>query len=85
MNKRQFRAIVVMNLLLTIGWIAISFHEEPNLPRELGQYLENKQPHRFTSIDNFFLAVDVVAMASTIGLLFFTRWARERKGGQATF
>lgn len=76
MNKRNFRGIVILNILLMVGFMVASFLEKPALPSELARFVESRHAAELTSIDHFFLIIDLIGLSSIVGLLFFANWAR---------
>jgi len=78
--KRQLRILIVLNWLLTIIAAIVFLSTRTSLPTELKTYLENQKSLGESSADGIFLWVDVsllvFAIAASIGLFLFKRWAR---------
>ncbi|HXI88375.1 MAG TPA: hypothetical protein VNO24_00040 [Blastocatellia bacterium] len=79
MTKQQFRVLIVLNWLLTIAAAIVFLSTRTSLPTELKTYLEN-QKSIGSSADSILLWIDVsllvFAIAASIGLLLFKRWAK---------
>lgn len=81
MSPTYFRGLVITSLVLTaaasvIDWLFPSF-----ISQALADALHNEPPSEFIETRPFlalavFLPWTLAAVASTIGLLFFKRWAR---------
>jgi len=80
MTKKQFRILIVLNWLLTITAAIVFLSTRTSLPTELKTYLENQKSIGESTADSILLWVDVsllvFAIAASIGLLLFKRWAR---------
>ena len=81
MSPTYFRGIVITSLVLTAAASVIDWLFPSLISQALTDALHNEPPYEFIETQPFlalavFLPWILAAVASTIGLLFFKRWAR---------
>jgi hypothetical protein len=81
MTRQNFRKMLVLDWLLLIAAVIVSFTTESLLPAELRSYLEARRNAPMTGGDIVFAAVGlgllIFAVVLSVGLFRFRRWAKQ--------